>query len=266
MKDRNLIDLRQVEPSKPGYDNLYDQLEFGRFNSVKSGAAPTIYQEVVATAGQREVIIPNGRYTIGDHSLQVIVNGQVMRVGADNDYVETNSDRVTFTFDLFQNDVVVFRVNGGTSGPSLHEEQTAVAGQTEFNLIGSYTVGNSSLIVVVNGAWQAIVADYLETSPKVVTFTEGLEEGDRVLFRVEGLPSIQRKYEDNIVVQQFDNDKRIAHSETFGDTHVIKEFEYDPDGFPKRMIIREGGFIITKEYIWVDGINTEIRTTVREGT
>lgn len=266
MKQHTIIDPRQVEASKPGYENLYEQLEFGRFNSVKSGAAPTLYQEVVATKDQREFAMPQGTFTMGDHSLQVFVNGQLMRIGADNDYIELSSNSIEFTFGLFADDVVVFRVNGGTSGPNLHEDHIAQNGQTVFNLAGSYAVGNHGLIVFVNGAYQTLDVDYIEDSAKTVVFTTPLEADDLVTFRVEGLPALANKYMNTGITRAYDNDGRIIREETVGDTHIINEYEYDADGLPSRMITREAGFVITKIYTWENGRNTDIQTTVKEGT
>lgn len=264
--DHTLLDPKQIKPSKPGYESLYEQLEFGRFNSVKSGAAPTLYQELVASQGQRRFTLPQGTFTVGDHSLMVLVNGQMMRVGPDNDYVEIDSRTIEFNFDLDQDDVVVFRVNGGTSGPLMHESYEATAGQTVFDLASSYAVGNHSLLVFVNGAFQTVDIDYEETSPKRVTFLEPLEEGDLVTFRVEGLPVVVSKYPNQTVISTFDNDGRIIREEITGDVHIVKEFEYDQGGFPSRMIIREGGYTVTKTYTWVNGVCTGIEQSVKEAT
>ncbi|MNP16056.1 hypothetical protein D3C76_1084350 [compost metagenome] len=220
----------------------------------------------MAAAGQREFKLVKGTYTLGDYSLQVIVNGQVMRTGADNDYVETDSRTITFNFDLDQDDVVVMRVNGGTSGPLLHEQHIASAGQTELDLAGSYEVGNNSLIVFINGAYQTINVDYLEDNPKKVIFTEPLEDGDMITLRVEGLPTVVNQYPNGVIISVYDNDNRIIREETTGDTHVIKEFEYGTDGKPSRMIIRDGGFVTTKLYTWTGDLCTQIEQTVKEGT
>lgn len=62
------------------------------------------------------------------------------------------------------------------------EIQTATAGQTVYTLATGYTVGNGSLIVLVNGALQTIGANYNETDNKTVTFTNPLVNGDKVAF------------------------------------------------------------------------------------
>jgi hypothetical protein len=256
---------RQIQPTKEGYASLYEQLEFGRFHSVKSGAAPCLYQEIVATQGQSEFTLVNGTFTVGDHSLQVFVNGQLMRVGSDNDYIEVNSRTIRFHFGLDEGDVVTFRVNGGTSGPLLHENHIAAKDQTVFTLNGSYETGNNSLLVFVSGAYQTKDVDYVETDSKTVTMLEPLEEGDLVTFRVEGLPTITSKYQNTMRIRRFDNSGRLLREETTGDIHIIKEYEYDADGKPFRMIIRDSGYIVTKTYEWDGDINTAIHEEVQEG-
>jgi hypothetical protein len=265
MKDKTLLDLRQIEASKEGYDNLYNQLEFGRFNSVKSGAAPTLYQEVVMEQDQRLVEIPQGTYTLGDNSLQVFVNGQMMRIGVDNDYEEIDNKTIEFTFGLDQYDVVVFRVNGGTSGPSLHENYRAVDQQTIFTLASGYTTGNHSLLVFVNGAYQTLDEDYIETDAKTVTFTEPLEPEDLVTFRVEGLPSITSKYKDVHRVMDYNTNGDLIREEWTGEEHIIKEYYYDADGKPEKLIIKDSGYTITKQYQWAGIHCIDIVETVREG-
>lgn len=260
------LDPRQVKPSREGFETLYEQLEFGRFNSVKSGAAPTLYQEVAASEGQTLFQLPQGTYTIGDNSLQVFVNGQLMRVGVDNDYTEVTNKTVEFTFGLSDLDVVVFRVNGGTSGPSLHESYKALAGQTVFELATGYTTGNHSLLIFINGAYQTVESDYLETDAKTVTFLEPLEENDLVTFRVEGIPSIAGTYKNVQVDRLYDTSNRLIREETTGDEHIIKEYFYAFNGKPETLIITDSGYTITKTYTWVGDICTKIDESVREGT
>ena len=59
---------------------------------------------------------------------------------------------------------------------------TATAGQTAFTIGFTYTVGNNSLNVLVNGSKQIVTLNYTETSPYVVTFLTGLNVGDIVEF------------------------------------------------------------------------------------
>lgn len=58
----------------------------------------------------------------------------------------------------------------------------ATAGQTAFTVGFTYTVGNNSLSVLVNGSKQIVTLNYIETSSTVVTFIDGLNAGDVVEF------------------------------------------------------------------------------------
>jgi hypothetical protein len=264
MSENTLLDLQQIKSSTGGYANLKEQLEFGRFNSVKSGAAPTLYQEFVAAAAQREFTIVN-TYSIGDHSLMVLVNGQMMRQGEDNDYIEVNNKTIRFNFDLDAGDVVVMRVNGGTSGPLLHERHIASAGQDLVELYGSYEMGNDSLLVFIDGAYQTLGVDYQEATTKSIQLVEPLEAGSLITFRVEGLPTIITQYANTTSISVYNNDGFIVRETTTGDSSIIKEFEYDTAGLPKRMIIREAGFITTRAYTWQDGQCTHVEQQVQGG-
>jgi hypothetical protein len=60
--------------------------------------------------------------------------------------------------------------------------QVATAGQTVFTVGFTYTVGNNTLNVLVNGAKQIATLNYVETSSTIVTFIDGLNVGDVVEF------------------------------------------------------------------------------------
>lgn len=241
----------QIQATKPQFKNLYEQIEFGRFNSVKSTTAPTLYHEFIAEEGQRKFVLPAGTFVLGDHSLQVFVNGQLMRVGEDNDYQEIDSKTIEFNFGLDKDDIVVLRVNGGTSGPALYEGYRAEDGQTVFKLASSYQPGNNSLLVFVNGAYQTLHVDYEETDSLTVTFIEPLEKDDLVIFRVEGQPSTKSTHVDHDIYRFYDNHKQLIKEEFIGDgLHIVKEYYRDADGKPQRMIIRDSGFITERTYEW----------------
>jgi len=59
--------------------------------------------------------------------------------------------------------------------------QTATQGQTVFSGL-TYTVGNNSLKVFVNGSKQVVTLNYTETSANSITFLTGLNVGDIVEF------------------------------------------------------------------------------------
>lgn len=265
--DSTLIDPRQIKPTKEGYENLNEQLEFGRFNSVLTGAAPTLFEEFVSAEGQRLFKLTASTYILGDHSLQVFVNGQLMREGQDNDYIEVDNQHIEFNFGLDKDDVVVLRVNGGKSGPSLHEIYRAAEGQLDFTLASSYSTGNDSLVVFINGAFQTIGIDYIEVDSKNVQMVEPLEEDDIVVFRVEGLPAEMSSMKSVIVNRTFDSRKKLIKEETIGDgLHIVQEYYRDANGRPERCVIRQSGFTTTKTYVW-DGNNCiRIEENVVEGT
>lgn len=265
--DNTLIDPSQIKPTKEGYGSLGEQIEFGRFNSVLTGAAPSLFEEFISEEGQSLFTLTASTYILGDHSLQVFVNGQLMRVGADNDYIEVDNKQIQFNFGLDKDDVVVFRVNGGKSGPSLHEIYRAADGQVDFTLASSYSTGNDSLIVFINGAFQTIGIDYIEVDSKNVQMLEPLEEDDIVVFRVEGLPAEQSSIKSVVVSRTYDSRKKLIKEETVGDgIHIVQEYYRDADGKPERCIIKEAGFTTTKTYVW-DGENCiRIEENVVEGT
>jgi hypothetical protein len=63
----------------------------------------------------------------------------------------------------------------------LNEEHTATASQTVFTLSNSYTIGIGALRVFINGVYQS-PSSYTETSTTSITFSEGLDAGDQVIF------------------------------------------------------------------------------------
>jgi hypothetical protein len=59
---------------------------------------------------------------------------------------------------------------------------TATAGQTVFTVGFTYTVGNNTLNVLVNGSKQIATLNYVETNNTTITFVDGLNVGDVVEF------------------------------------------------------------------------------------
>lgn len=265
--DKTLLDPSQIKPTKEGYASLEEQIEFGRFNSVLTGAAPTLFEEFTATDKQSRFELTASTYVKGDHSLQVFVNGQLMRVGADNDYIEVDNKTIEFNFGLDLDDIVVMRVSGGKSGPSLHEIYRATQGQQDFELASSYSTGNDSLVVFINGAYQTLGIDYTEVDSKNVRMTEPLEKDDLIIFRVEGLPATQSSFKSVVVNRTYDSRKKLIKEETVGDgIHIIQEYYRDADGKPERQVIKEAGYTTTKTYIWQDDMCVRIEEHVVEGT
>ncbi len=263
--DNTLLHPSQIQPTKEGYPNLQAQIEFGRFNSVMSGAAPALFEEFTAIEGQRTFQLTSSEFVKGDHSLQVFANGQLMRAGETNDYVEVDNKTIEFNFDLFKDDVIVMRVNGGKSGPSLYEKVIATASQETFVLASSYSVGNNSLIVYINGAYQTVGIDYEEVDSKTVRMIEPLEDGDIVIFRVEGLPVTESVHKAINTKRTYDANGLLIKEESIGDGyHVIQEYFRDANGLPETMKITEAGFTKIKKYTWVDEQCVSIEETVVE--
>ena len=74
---------------------------------------------------------------------------------------------------------------GGAGAEYVSEVHTATAGQTVFNLTNNYTLGYSSLVVMINGVDQAPQSStYTENNTKRVTLSQGAEVGDEVVFRI----------------------------------------------------------------------------------
>ena len=80
--------------------------------------------------------------------------------------------------------VLLWTMDNLTGLPAAGQQdyQTATAGQTVFNIGFTYTVGNNSLSVLVNGSKQIVTLNYTETSSTIVTFVDGLNVGDIVEF------------------------------------------------------------------------------------
>jgi len=70
----------------------------------------------------------------------------------------------------------------GLPSAGSQDDQVATAGQTAFTVGFTYTVGNNSLNVLVNGSKQIVTLNYTETSSTIVTFVDGLNVGDVVEF------------------------------------------------------------------------------------
>ena len=70
----------------------------------------------------------------------------------------------------------------GLPSAGSQDDQVATAGQTVFTVGFTYSVGNNTLSVLVNGSKQINTLNYNETSSTVVTFLTGLNVGDVVEF------------------------------------------------------------------------------------
>jgi hypothetical protein len=73
----------------------------------------------------------------------------------------------------------------------IFEELTAAEGQTVFTTQNSYTMGNSSIAVEIDGVPQFLGSGYNETSTNSITTTEGLPAGAKVKVIFHGLTPSQ---------------------------------------------------------------------------
>ena len=81
-------------------------------------------------------------------------------------------------------DVQIWSMDNLVGSPAARSEAytTATAGQTVFTLGFTYTVGDNSLNVLVNGSKQIAGLNYTETNATTITFIDGLNVGDVVEF------------------------------------------------------------------------------------
>lgn len=140
-----------------------------------------VIEKFTATEGQTVFDLATS-YTPGTNQLQVFING-VFQVPPEN-YIETDSDTITFTSGLVAGDFVTVSNTTDASFTVTVEKQTATEGQTLFNLTTiTYVQGSNKLEVYVNGIFQTTPEAYSETSTTSITFVSGLTAGDFVVFR-----------------------------------------------------------------------------------
>ena len=70
----------------------------------------------------------------------------------------------------------------GLPAAGQQDDQVATAGQTVFTVGFTYSVGNNTLSVLVNGSKQIVTLNYGETNSTTITFVDGLNVGDVVEF------------------------------------------------------------------------------------
>lgn len=159
--------------------NVFDPIA-GTLLSNTPSLFTRIIEKFTATEGQTVIDLAN-TYNVGQNELQVWVNGVYQ--DTPTNYSETDSDTITFTSGLRSGDrVIVSNLKNGNFDIQV-ERQTASAGQTVFNLTTiTYAPGTNKLSVFVNGVFQVSIDNYTETDSTTVTFTEGLDINDFVVF------------------------------------------------------------------------------------
>jgi len=163
--------------------------DYSRADHIHAGASvgTAMYSKFVATAAVATYTIPN--YTPNVHALFVFVNNILV---PDDEYTQDSPTQITFTsypglpFTGVE-EILVF-VPKGAEGLTnqLYEVHVAGAGQTVFNLAGTYDVGTNSLFVFKDTAYQRVgtLEDYQETGAGQVTFNAPLVGGEKVAFIV----------------------------------------------------------------------------------
>ncbi len=138
-----------------------------------------IVERFTATQDQTLFTLANS-YTVGADELQIYTNG-VFQTTPDN-YTESSTTTITFTEGLDAGDFVLVS-NLKNSDISVQIEiQSATAGQTLFTISTfTYDIGSNKLLTYVNGILQSTPENYSETSTSSITFSAGLDAGDRVV-------------------------------------------------------------------------------------
>jgi len=135
--------------------------------------------------GNRIFVLPTA-YVIGQNTVSVYVNGLLMREGASDDYVETDSSTITFTYDLNADDQLTFDIGktiGQLSGFGNIYSAVAVLGQTVFDLPWTFIPGVNNIDVFVDGSLKLLTSDYAETDSDTVTFVAPMVGGEVVVVR-----------------------------------------------------------------------------------
>lgn len=119
---------------------------------------------------QRNIIVSTP-YKVGSNNLKVYLNGQLLRPGVDNDYVETNSTSFNMNYDLplgsiIEAEITTFTVDVFTISRSSRIITADNATNMNFTTIPSYNMGETNLRVYMNGVLlrEGVNEDYVEVS------------------------------------------------------------------------------------------------------
>ena len=125
-------------------------------------------------------------YVANGSNLRVYYDGVLMRPGGSYDYVETDTDTITFNSARLAGSTVecVWEVGQALiiGAQGLRENFVASASQTIFNLSNTYQLGGLSLHVYIDGVLMTITDDYTETNNTRVTFVTPMTGGQKVSF------------------------------------------------------------------------------------
>jgi hypothetical protein len=159
-------------------------------NNTTSISSRTQIFNIVNDTTNSVTVDAGNEYIPGSNHIQMFINGVKQIYG--EAYIE-NADRRTLTLTdgvYFESGDIVEVVVGVviTNYPqpitfTKQEVQTATAGQTTFTLTNSFSSGANNLSVYVNGV-KMLPTDYTEDSNSQITFSSGLNLGDKVQFIV----------------------------------------------------------------------------------
>ena len=177
--ETNATTVTFSSPLVAGIEVVFIQMGEGGGNVVTSR------QEFSSTTGQTLFDLTFS-YVGGQNELFVWAAGSLMQEGID--YTETSPTSITFNVGRPNGQqVVVARIGTSNAGAlRLWEKQTAVAGQSVFNLLGSYTPAGHGLQVFKEGSMLTVIDDYTETSINSVSLVAPAVGGETFIFMVSG--------------------------------------------------------------------------------
>lgn len=126
------IRTEQIYATSNVYDDFSDQLY---------GMTIPFIQQVTPTNGQTLFTV-NTAYETGTGQLKVFLNGQLIE--KDGWYTETSSTQVTFLSPRYNDDVVIFRIEGAGGGATTSDTHIHVTGYTPQGLVN----GNNSIFTL----------------------------------------------------------------------------------------------------------------------
>jgi len=175
---------------------IEDQNTLFRWNNTETewvliygGGVATIREDYTVETGPGQTVFTlTNKYEPGGDHLRVYKNGLLMRRGASDDYIETDSQTVTFQYTVDPGDDVSFII-----GDPLNSFFGAIdsfvvptgPSQTVFNTSFTFNIGNQEIDVFKNGLLmlEGETNDYTETGNSQITFNEGAIAGDLAVIR-----------------------------------------------------------------------------------
>ncbi len=152
-----------------------------------AGVASTrLRDEFTATASQT-VFGLSFIYTQDAKSLHVYVDGQLMRPGASNDYLETDNTTITFNSGRTLDSAVVIETIINATPIELESVQfrddfSPLTSTSAFALSSTYATNGKNLQAYIDGQLQTVTDDYTETDSSNVTFVDPVPSGSHVSF------------------------------------------------------------------------------------